>query len=163
MMKKVLCIVLMIVMCVFLVSCGSSVDLKAIYDDAYKKGKEIVKSYFPEISDESLERTMRDGLIYGSDGSFIKISVQFEKSDARTSAMREAEDSYSGILFDKNVRLFGELTEYLNDKLNLPKSLNERIDSTSGQDGKQSQEFDNVTVTWSYHSNDHYEVMYSKK
>ncbi len=48
----------------------------------------------------------------------------------------------------------------INDELGLPDSLMEDIGHTSSLDGKQTEEFENVTVTWKYHPDKGLEITY---
>lgn len=83
-----------------------------------------------------------------SDGSYLKIS--FKASDIKSynrDIYKNAPDSYINI----------------NRKLGLPESLDEKIGHTSGLDGKQTEEYDNVKVTWSYSSSNGVMILYERK
>lgn len=51
----------------------------------------------------------------------------------------------------------------VNEELGLPASLFKDMGSTTGADGKQIEEFEEVTVSWKYHPDSGLEVMYKKK
>lgn len=53
--------------------------------------------------------------------------------------------------------------EKINKKLKLPDSLLKDMGQTTGADGKQSEEFNNVTVSWKYHPDSGLEVVYRKR
>ena len=80
-----------------------------------------------------------------SDGSYLKIS--FKASDIKSYNLnnyKNAPDSY--------VRI--------NRKLGLPEVLNEKIETATALDGKQSENFDNVKVTWSYSPSNGVMILY---
>ncbi len=56
-----------------------------------------------------------------------------------------------------------EAVETVNEELGLPASLFEEMGETTGADGKQTQEFDGLEVSWKYHPDKGLEVMYKKK
>lgn len=51
----------------------------------------------------------------------------------------------------------------INKMLGLPDSLNEKMKTTRSMDGRQSESFDNVDVSWTYHPDNGLEVMYEAK
>jgi len=51
----------------------------------------------------------------------------------------------------------------VNSKLNLPSSLSEKMDHTSALDGRQSETYGDVTVSWKYHPDRGMEVTYEAK
>lgn len=53
--------------------------------------------------------------------------------------------------------------ENLNKELKLPDSLLKDMGNTTGSDGRQTREFDNVAVSWRYHPDYGLEVTYKKK
>ncbi len=53
--------------------------------------------------------------------------------------------------------------EKVNAELGLPESLFDDMGKTTGNDGKQFEEFDNVKVSWKYHPDKGLEVTYKKK
>lgn len=79
----------------------------------------------------------------GEDASYIKITWS---EDQDYDVMGKAFDSIYKI----------------NDALNLPESLNKKIDNTSENDGVQSETYDKVDVTWSYDVEDGLEIIYEK-
>lgn len=55
-----------------------------------------------------------------------------------------------------------EAVKATNEKLGLPDSVLEKMESTSGLDGVQTAEHNGIIVSWSYHPNYGLEVMYEK-
>ena len=51
----------------------------------------------------------------------------------------------------------------INKMLGLPDSLNEKLKTTRSIDGRQSESFDNVDVSWTYHPDNGLEVIYEAK
>lgn len=51
----------------------------------------------------------------------------------------------------------------VNKKLGLPDSLAEKFNNTRAMDGRQTQTFGKITVSWTYHPNNGLEVIYEKK
>ena len=55
-----------------------------------------------------------------------------------------------------------DYVEEINDAFGLPKSVGQKMLSTSYAQGKQSQAFDNVIVSWTYHPDKGLEILYEK-
>ena len=55
-----------------------------------------------------------------------------------------------------------EKIKHVNDALGLPDSLLETMNHTSASDGRQTEEFENLTVTWKYHPDNGLAVTYKK-
>lgn len=53
-----------------------------------------------------------------------------------------------------------ELIKKANNELGLPESLSKKIDSTTTIDGRQDFDFQNVSVSWIFHPEQGYEVIY---
>ena len=51
----------------------------------------------------------------------------------------------------------------INSALNLPESLNQKLNKTRAIDGRQTETYDNIEVSWSYHPNQGLEIIYTKK
>lgn len=83
----------------------------------------------------------------GDDGSYLSIDTNPYDEEDNGIAYHEA---YTAI-------------ENINRELGLPESLFEDMGRTSGNDGKQSEEFDKVIVSWKYHPDTGMEVIYRKK
>lgn len=83
----------------------------------------------------------------GSDGSYLSIDTNPYDEEDNGIAYYE---SYTAI-------------ENINRELGLPESLFEAMGNTSGNDGKQSEEFDKIIVSWKYHPDTGMEVIYRKK
>lgn len=83
----------------------------------------------------------------GSDGSYLCIDTNPDDEDDNGLAYYEA---YKAI-------------ENVNKELNLPDSLFADMGKTTSGDGKQSEEFDDVIVSWKYHPDNGLEVTYKKK
>jgi len=56
-----------------------------------------------------------------------------------------------------------DMVEEINKELELPESLNKKMESTRAMDGRQSETYGKVTVSWTYHPDKGLEVMYEKK
>lgn len=78
----------------------------------------------------------------GSDGSYLTIDTNPHDKDDYT--------DYAAYL---SIYL-------INDALGLPDSLTEKMGKTSALDGRQSQSFDEVTVSWKYHPDNGLEITY---
>lgn len=50
----------------------------------------------------------------------------------------------------------------INRELNIPESIDEDMLHTTFNDGKQTEEFKNISVSWKYHPNKGIEVIYKK-
>lgn len=50
----------------------------------------------------------------------------------------------------------------INKALELPDSLETKMGQTRSIDGRQTEEYDNVTVSWTYHPDKGLEVLYEK-
>lgn len=83
----------------------------------------------------------------GDDGSYLSIDTNPYDEDDKGVAYYEA---YTAI-------------ENINRKLGLSESLFEDMKRTTGIDGKQSEEFEKVIVSWKYHPDTGLEVTYRKK
>lgn len=83
----------------------------------------------------------------GSDGSYL--SIDTNPSDLEDNGIAYIEAYYA--------------IEVINEELGLPSSLFEEMGSTTGADGKQVEEFEEVTVSWKYHPDSGMEVIYKKK
>ena len=53
-----------------------------------------------------------------------------------------------------------EIIKKVNEELKLPESLSKKIDSTTAIEGRQVFDFDNVSVSWIFHPEQGYEVIY---
>ncbi len=171
MQKRVLSILLMIVVCVSLVSCGSSensetvsLDLNSVYEKAFEQGKRIYLARFPDVEDEKIaEKNISSSLIRGNDGSYIKIDYTLSNKYSYGSKKYELQEEMNEALFEMHVNTYFDLAEYINKELGLPDSLYENMLSTNGADGKQVKEFDNIIVTWSFRADSYFQVIYEKK
>lgn len=56
-----------------------------------------------------------------------------------------------------------DMLEELNDELDLPDSIEEKMSNTRSIDGRQIEEFDDIEVSWTYHPDNGLEVLYEKK
>lgn len=56
-----------------------------------------------------------------------------------------------------------ELIEEINEKLGLPESLYKKMGQTRALDGRISQTYDDITVSWTYHPDHGLEVLYEKE
>ncbi len=83
----------------------------------------------------------------GSDGSYLYIDTNPDDEEDKGIAYYAA---YSAV--DK-----------VNKELKLPDSLFSDMGKTTGNDGKQTEEFDKIIVSWKYHPNKGLEVTYKKK
>lgn len=54
------------------------------------------------------------------------------------------------------------MVKKINRKLNLPESLDNKMDNTRSMDGRLQETYDKVTVSWTYHPDKGLEVMYEK-
>lgn len=83
----------------------------------------------------------------GSDGSFLSIDTNPDDEE------------------DNGIAYYAAYTavETVNKELKLPDSLFQKMGNTTGADGKQSEEFDKIIVSWKYHPNAGLEVTYKKK
>ena len=98
---------------------------------------------FKKIYNKHCESTWAE---LGSDGSFLSIDTNpydFEDDGIAYTA------AYNAV-------------KTVNKELKLPDSLFEDMGATSGADGKQEQQFKNVTVSWKYHPDSGLEVIYRK-
>lgn len=55
-----------------------------------------------------------------------------------------------------------KMVEKANEVLGLPDSLEEKMEDTTALDGRQTEKYDNVTVSWKYHPDNGLEVIYEK-
>ena len=83
----------------------------------------------------------------GSDGSYLSIDTNPYDEDDNGLAYPAA---YTAI-------------KSVNSALGLPASLSNDMGETTGADGRQSQDFDNINVSWKYHPDRGLEVTYRKK
>lgn len=81
-----------------------------------------------------------------SDGSYLSIDTNPYDEEDNGAAYYAA---YTAI---KNI----------NKELGIPDSLLEEMEQTTSSDGKQSEEFKNITVSWKYHPDKGLEVTYKK-
>lgn len=87
-----------------------------------------------------------------SDGSYMKLDTNPDDVDS---------DSYK---FDYDVFIAAnEAIENVNKELGFSDSLNEKMNTTTWSQGKQTDENDKFKVTWTYHPDKGLEVMYEKK
>lgn len=56
-----------------------------------------------------------------------------------------------------------ELLKKVNKKLNLPESLNRKMSQTRAMDGRMTETYDDIVVSWTYHPDNGLEVLYEKK
>lgn len=99
---------------------------------------------FEALYNEYCEYTWAD---YGSDGSYLSIDTNPFDWDDDGLAYPAAYTAISNI----------------NDALGLPSSLLNDMGETTGADGKQSETFGDITVTWKYHPDKGLEVTYKIK
>ncbi|WP_157607316.1 hypothetical protein [Sanguibacter suarezii] len=113
------------------------------------------------------------GAIFGATGMFVVTSLQDSSSaradravllDAATACEltstpgitladknlsltfnHKGEEDYTGVEFSDIACLLGEL--------NTPSAVISHMDQTTSQDGRQTETWDNITVSWSYHPN----------
>ncbi|MBR6743312.1 MAG: zinc ribbon domain-containing protein [Clostridia bacterium] len=66
---------------------------------------------------------------------------------------------------DNGIAYYASYTaiENVNAELGLPDSLFDDMGKTTGNDGKQTEEFDDIKVSWKYHPDKGLEVTYKKK
>lgn len=83
----------------------------------------------------------------GDDGSYLTVDTNPLDLDD------------SGLYYSEAYYAIGDI----NKDLNLPDSLLKDMGATTGADGKQTEEFDKVIVSWKYHPNTGLEVTYKKK
>lgn len=83
----------------------------------------------------------------GADGSYLSIDTNPTNRDGAGLAFPEA---YTAI-------------EEVNAALKLPESLIKDMGATSSMDGKQTETYDKVVVSWKYHPDTGLEVTYKKK
>lgn len=83
----------------------------------------------------------------GSDGSYLFIDTNPDDVDGE------------GIAYYQSCIAIEEI----NKELGLPESLYEDMSQTTGNDGKQTEEFDEIIVSWKYHPDTGLEVIYKKK
>lgn len=96
---------------------------------------------FKALYNQYCESTWAD---YGSDGSYLSIDTNPYNEEDEPLAYPEA---YNAIVD-------------INEALGLPDSLLENMGHTSSADGKQTETYDEVTVTWKYHPDKGLEVTY---
>lgn len=82
----------------------------------------------------------------GADGSYLSIDTNPRNKDNTGIAYQAAANAVKKV----------------NEVLGLPDSLYEEMGSTRALDGRQSQTFGNITVSWSYHPDKGLEVTYRK-
>ena len=139
-------------------------------------------------SNESVAVVSNNGKITGKgEGSCTVTATAGGKSDSLTVTVKtgpdfqaifeacELDSSYATVAsdgsylsIDTNPSDIDDYTDYaaylslylINDELGLPDSLMEDMGHTSSIDGKQTEEFENVTVTWKYHPDNGLEVTY---
>ena len=98
---------------------------------------------FKKLYDEYCVSTWAD---VGSDGSYLRIDTNpYDLDD-------------DGLAYPSAYRAIEEV----NMALNLPDSLINEMGETTSADGKQSETFDNIIVTWRYHPDKGLEVTYKK-
>lgn len=91
------------------------------------------------------ENNVPKAFTIGSDGSYCKIDTNPSNLD----------DYYSA--------LYVSYVESMNEALGLPEYLFEDMKSTTFSQGKQTEEFEKITVTYSYHPDKGLEVTYKLK
>ena len=83
----------------------------------------------------------------GSDGSYLSIDTNPDDVDGE------------GIAYYQSCVAIEEI----NKELGLPESLYEDMGKTTANEGKQTEEFDEIIVSWKYHPDSGLEVTYKKK
>ena len=144
-MKKIVSVIMTtVVLMVILCSCKNTVD---VLTNQYVDFNKV----YTECELDSSYATV------ASDGSYLKIEAEKPDDDLKYS------DSSKYI--EKAKILVNALSVYedINRNLGLPESLDEKIGHTSGLDGKQTEEYDNVKVTWSYNANSGLMILYERK
>lgn len=102
-----------------------------------KKGVNLKKIY-ENIEGDDYYATL------ATDNSYIKIDTN----------PLDTEEYFSSVAW--------EMIEEINDELDLPDSLEEKMGETRALDGRITEKFDDVTVSWTYHPDTGLEVMYEK-
>ena len=98
---------------------------------------------FQKLYDEYCQFMWAD---VGSDGSYLRIDTNpYDQED-------------DGLAYPSAYTAIKEV----NKALDLPDSLINEMGETTGSDGKQSETFDNIIVTWKYHPDKGLEVTYKK-
>lgn len=98
---------------------------------------------FQKLYDEYCVSTWAD---VGSDGSYLSIDTNpYDRDD-------------DGLAYPAAYQAIKDV----NKALGLPDSLISEMGQTTGGDGKQSETFDNITITWKYHPDKGLEVTYKK-
>ena len=138
-MKKVLCLLLALVMCLSLVACGgnSSKEAEVTVDPV-----EEAKSKLSEAYETCCGGDDTDYASLGCDGKSLTIDT---KPDDR---YYSGEDDALSAIFA------------INAFLGLPSSLIDKMSSTRALDGMQSQDCGDYTVTWNYHPDNGMKVIY---
>ena len=121
---------------------------------SYKSGDNSINEVLPLKSSVDFQSIYNDCDLnsayatVASDGSYLKISVK--ASDIKSYNV----DDYKDVL-KAHVKV--------NRELGIPESLDEKILQANALDGKQSEDFDNVKVTWSYNSSNGLMILYERK
>lgn len=100
----------------------------------------------PDFNEIFINHELDDEWVYlGSDGSYLTIDTNPDDVD-----------DYS------NLEAFLKVYE-INDALGLPDSLAEKMGRTSALDGRQTESYDDLEVSWKYHPNRGLEITYEAK
>ena len=99
---------------------------------------------FKKLYDEYCDSKWAD---VASDGSFLSIDTNPDDEEDTGIAYYAA---YSAV-------------ENINKALGIPESLFKEMGETTSADGKQSEDFDKINVSWKYHPDKGLEVTYKKK
>lgn len=135
-MKKIVSVIMTtVVLMVILCSCKNTVD---VLTNQYVDFNKV----YAECELDSSYATV------ASDGSYLKIEGYYgDRTSKELKTVLDASKAYP----------------IVNRQLGLPESLDEKIGHTSGLDGKQTEEYDNVKVTWSYNANNGIMILYERK
>lgn len=109
-------------------------------------------------------------LFVGCSANFKSIRKGLMKDDSSAVLYCKVADDGSYMTLDTNCTdtegIFDEeafeAIKATNEKLGLPDSVLEKMESTSGLDGTQTAEHKGIIVSWSYHPDYGLEVMYEK-
>jgi len=137
---------------------GSGVDMEKAYEQVKQ---EFIDDYLEKNPNTESDpgNLFEKNVELAPDRSFIKVSADFTSTIGKSEADKDFYD-YMNKIYGQRCA-FAE--EHFNSALGLPASLWEKMQHTSGKDGKQTEEFDNIKVTWSYNANSGIYALYEKK
>ncbi len=154
-MKKMLCMMVVVLLCIGLFGCAN-----ASVTDTYSDGNVDNASKTVDHKEQAKQKLKEAYELYGCNQkqfTYAKNMVYAELTSDGTSLTVDTkpENSY----MDYSNKIFTYI-EQINQHLSLPSSVTAKMERTRALDGMISETYGNYVITWTYHPDNGLEVIY---